>query len=117
MTPLRFAITSPPSGCEGDSHPQAVIHARRTKKAGLPWKAGPFWSGLLRSSLEGSGCWYRLGLFLGLRRHLGSELLLNLEGDGVGVHFVSRSSVAEDLSAVVARGGQHDGQFNQDAAQ
>src|ERR1035441_1079078 len=32
MTPLRFAITSPPSGCEGDFHPQAVIHARRTKE-------------------------------------------------------------------------------------
>ena len=31
MTPLRFAITSPPSGCEGDLHPQAVNHARRTK--------------------------------------------------------------------------------------
>src|SRR6266550_1735454 len=34
-TPLRFAITSPPSGCEGDLHPQAVIHARRTKKKSL----------------------------------------------------------------------------------
>ena len=27
---LRFANTSPPSGCEGDFHPQDVIHARRT---------------------------------------------------------------------------------------
>ena len=32
MTPLRFAITSPPSGCEGDLHPQAVNHARRTQQ-------------------------------------------------------------------------------------
>src|SRR5262252_2576273 len=32
-TPLRFAITSPPSGCEGDFHPRAVEHARHTKKA------------------------------------------------------------------------------------
>jgi hypothetical protein len=32
-TPLRFAITSPPSGCEGDLHPQAVKHARRTRKS------------------------------------------------------------------------------------
>ena len=31
-TPLRFAITSPPSGCEGDFHPQAVKHARHTNK-------------------------------------------------------------------------------------
>src|ERR1035438_7254368 len=30
--PLRFAITSPPSGCEGDLHPQAINHARRTQK-------------------------------------------------------------------------------------
>jgi hypothetical protein len=30
--PLRFAITSPPSGCEGDFHPQAVDHARHTEK-------------------------------------------------------------------------------------
>src|SRR5271163_143050 len=27
---LRFAITSPPSGCEGDLHPKAVKHARHT---------------------------------------------------------------------------------------
>jgi len=32
-TPLRFAITSPPSGCEEDFHLQAVDHARHTKKA------------------------------------------------------------------------------------
>src|ERR1039458_5321905 len=30
--PLRFAITSPPSGCEEDFHLQAVIHARRTSR-------------------------------------------------------------------------------------
>ena len=30
--PLRFAITYPPSGCEGDLHPQAINHARRTKE-------------------------------------------------------------------------------------
>jgi hypothetical protein len=29
-TPLRFARTSPPSGCAGDLHPQAVKHARHT---------------------------------------------------------------------------------------
>jgi hypothetical protein len=34
-TPLRFAITSPPSGCEEDFHLQAVEHARHTKKAAL----------------------------------------------------------------------------------
>src|SRR6267143_5667172 len=32
VTPLRFAITSPLSGCEEDFHLQAVEHARRTKK-------------------------------------------------------------------------------------
>ncbi len=42
--PWRFAITSPPSGCEGDLHPKAAKHARHTKKrppfltgAKLPW--------------------------------------------------------------------------------
>jgi hypothetical protein len=37
-TPLRFAMTSPPSGCQRDFHPQAVEHARRTRKglASLP---------------------------------------------------------------------------------
>ena len=30
-TPLRFAITSPPSRCEEDFHLQAVKHARHTK--------------------------------------------------------------------------------------
>src|ERR1035437_2633680 len=27
----RFAMTSPPSGCQKDFHPQAVEHARHTK--------------------------------------------------------------------------------------
>ena len=35
-TPLRFAITSPPSGCEGDFHPRAVEHARHTTDGTLP---------------------------------------------------------------------------------
>src|SRR5690242_16617476 len=30
-TPLRFATTSPPSGCRGDFHPRAVEHARHTR--------------------------------------------------------------------------------------
>src|ERR1039457_2590378 len=32
VTPLRFAITSPPSGCEGDFHPRVVEHARHTNE-------------------------------------------------------------------------------------
>src|SRR5689334_626192 len=31
-TPLRFAMTSPPSGCQRDFHPQAVEHDRHTGK-------------------------------------------------------------------------------------
>jgi hypothetical protein len=31
-SPLRFASTSPPSGCAEDLHPQAVEHARHTSK-------------------------------------------------------------------------------------
>ena len=33
-TPLRFARTSPPSGCAGDLHPQVVEHARHTLQSG-----------------------------------------------------------------------------------
>jgi hypothetical protein len=32
--PLRFAITSPPSGCEEDLHLPAVEHARHTQRKG-----------------------------------------------------------------------------------
>src|SRR6266852_8122545 len=43
ISPLRFAITSPPSGCGEDSHLQAVGHARHTKKNGpLGTPGGPF---------------------------------------------------------------------------
>jgi hypothetical protein len=31
-TPLRFAMTSPPSGCQKDFHLRAVEHARHTRK-------------------------------------------------------------------------------------
>jgi hypothetical protein len=33
ISPLRFAMTSPPSGCQRDFHPRAVEHARHTKKS------------------------------------------------------------------------------------
>src|SRR3954447_10752788 len=40
-TPLRFANTSPPSGCVGDLHPHAGEHARHTtnraSRPALPW--------------------------------------------------------------------------------
>src|SRR5271165_4415549 len=39
-SPLRFAITSPPSGCEEDFHLQAVKHARHTKQTPSPLRAG-----------------------------------------------------------------------------
>jgi hypothetical protein len=44
---LRFAMTSPPSGCEEDLHLQAVNHARRTRDwARLAAMLGR-WPGLL----------------------------------------------------------------------
>src|ERR1019366_8957889 len=42
-TPLRFPMTSPPSGCQRDFHPRAVEHARHTKR-----KAGALRPRLLR---------------------------------------------------------------------
>ena len=43
--PLRFAITSPPSGCEEDLHLQAVDHARHTKKMSGRWGDRPLGRG------------------------------------------------------------------------
>ena len=40
-TPLRFAITSPPSGCEKDFHLRAVEHARHTRDRGEPRGSSP----------------------------------------------------------------------------
>src|SRR5260370_41676898 len=43
VRPLRFAITSPPSGCEEDLHLPVVGHARHTKENGSEAQAsGPF---------------------------------------------------------------------------
>jgi len=52
---------------------------------------------MLRSFLEGFGCRLWFGFLLGLRLHLSGELLLDLEGDGVGVHFVRSRGLAEGL--------------------
>src|SRR6185503_5859432 len=49
-TPLRFAITSPPSGCEEDFHLPAVEHARHTEKGQLL-----SWPFVLKISLSTSG--------------------------------------------------------------
>ncbi len=45
VRPLRFAITSPPSGCEEDLHLPAVEHARHTKKNGEGLVAFPVFCG------------------------------------------------------------------------
>ena len=50
MTPLRFANTSPPSGCVGDLHPQVMKHARHTEKAGR--EARPRWTQRLFRSIR-----------------------------------------------------------------
>src|SRR6185312_11902652 len=52
-TPLRFAITSPPSGCEEDFHLPSVEHARHTKKGGL---TRPAWT--RRVAREGDETFY-----------------------------------------------------------
>src|SRR5215467_14490586 len=40
ISPLRFAMTSPPSGCQRDFHPQAVEHARHTDKTPRSFERG-----------------------------------------------------------------------------
>jgi len=60
-TPLRFARTSPPSGCAGDFHPQVVEHARHTTK---PLRGGPKAAAgvLTRAVLSGPGAFQFLVL-------------------------------------------------------
>src|SRR5215472_7312854 len=42
VTPLRFAMTSPPSGCQRDFHPQAVEHARHHNRKSPRLERGLF---------------------------------------------------------------------------
>jgi len=39
-TPLPFAMTSPPSGCQRDFHPQALEHVRHTTRKPRNWRFG-----------------------------------------------------------------------------
>jgi hypothetical protein len=41
-TPLLFAMTSPPSGCQKDFHLRAVEHARHTSRKAAGTSGGPF---------------------------------------------------------------------------
>ena len=59
----------------------------------------------------------RCRLFHGLRPLLRSELLFDFRGDGIHIHLVDRSRIAESLCGVVAGGGQQDGDLNQCSAQ
>ena len=68
--PLRFAITSPPSGCEEDFHLQAIEHARHTtKSAPIPRSASHQFHFLFSN-------FYSLNLLD--RRHLTTHLLQHL---------------------------------------
>jgi hypothetical protein len=68
-------------------------------------------------SVLGFGGWFRCGLADLFRLVLGRELLFDLEGDGVGVHPVRLSCIAENLRGIVARRGQKDDSFDQNRAQ
>src|SRR3990172_1896534 len=54
-TPLRFARTSPPSGCAGDLHPSVVEHPRHTlpSAGGAPLTSTPW----VLTSYEGGLSW------------------------------------------------------------
>jgi hypothetical protein len=48
-------------------------------------------------------------LLCSLRLRFGRELLLDLESDGVGVHFVDRRCIPQNGRAVATGGGEDDG--------
>jgi len=55
VPPLRFASASPPSGCTGDFHPQAVGHVRHTGRCAPPrrWpEDGPSLTAVARAGLS-----------------------------------------------------------------
>jgi hypothetical protein len=88
--PLRFAVTSPPSGCEEDFHLQALEHARRTKQKARPCgRALEFWR--LRSALKWTYC--ALGFF-SLRRNAAPESPRpkNSIEDGSGATILSETA-------------------------
>jgi hypothetical protein len=78
-TPLRFAITSPPSGCEEDFHLQAVKHARHTKRAMARLRHDPLKSSLFYTWGRGIATLRTSDL---RRRTRGPILLGRLDGRG-----------------------------------
>ena len=93
-TPLRFAMTSPPSGCQGDLHPQAVEHARHTTERGRLLRDGPFSGTAGRRSLEEE-----------LERELdyAMSLLVGDGSEGGSIHLAGTSVKAQVQVAAVER--------------
>ena len=67
--------------------------------------------------LHGFGLGLLNGLLRGLRFLLGGELLLDLEGDGVGVHLIDSGGIMKHLRGIVPGGHVKDGGFHQHFAQ
>jgi hypothetical protein len=79
-TPLRFAITSPPSGCEEDLHLQAIEHARHTTMARMRrveepavfWQPQAVWKGRPASS----SCQHSGQVFLAVSEVAGQVIVI-----------------------------------------
>jgi hypothetical protein len=99
---LRFAITSPPSGCEGDLHPQAVVHARRTWKRAEP-VAPPF---VLR--FDSLPLLFQVGWddLAGFCRAIARRYCARRHADSGDLHSVRVPLVRVDTLLTICRGGR-----------
>src|ERR1700733_1354666 len=97
--PLRFTMTSPPSGCQKDFHLRAVEHARHTKKGLTGFPARP-------SGSSDSGSELEAGDQLARSRRISGSV------EGVHKAIASRQRASRTAGEVVAEGWSRTGVDN-----
>jgi hypothetical protein len=101
ISPLRFAMTSPPSGCQRDFHPRAVEHARHTKKKDRVVQRDPFrftLSGVTPFGVNDRGASRRPRPWWPLR---GARRLLPSGARCAGTRAQERTAITKRLKAIL----------------